>query len=290
MRILVTGHRGFVGSHFYSELADGNEICGVDITELGSDCIDFFRQIDVSFDLAIHCAATVGGRSTIDGSPLAVATNLALDALYFRWLERTQTSRAIYFSSSAAYPVTKQGKKATPLAESLIDPYKPAPADQTYGMVKLVGERLADEARAAGVNVLVVRPFSGYGTDQSLDYPFPTFIERAARRDDPFEIWGDGKHTRDFIHIDDVVAATLKLLDDDVQGPVNLGTGYETSFDDLAAMVCEQMGYEPEFKHLTDAPTGTTPRRVADVTLLHEHYTPKVTLEEGIGRALAARL
>jgi nucleoside-diphosphate-sugar epimerase len=133
--------------------------------------------------------------------------------------------------------------------------------------------------------VHIFRPFSGYGTDQDDTYPFPAYIARAAGRCDPFDIWGDGEQTRDFIHIDDIVAAVLTAIDQDVRGPVNLGTGRPTSFNELAALVASQVGYQPEARHVLDKPVGPE-WRVADTTSMEEFFTPSVCLEDGIRRAL----
>jgi nucleoside-diphosphate-sugar epimerase len=294
MRVLITGHRGFVGRHLHRAFEErGDTVYGVDILD-GDDALDFFRQPRGNdFDLAVHCAAVIGGRAGIDGTPLAVATNLALDAWFFRWLQQSGTPQAVYFSSSAAYPANLQNDLARPvrLREDMI---RGAAAnigrpDATYGWAKLAGEMLADHARAAGHRVLVVRPFSGFGTDQSTDYPFPSFIRRAILREDPFEIWGDGGQVRDWIHIDDVGAAVLALLAAGDDGPVNIGTGRAITFNELAALVIAQVGkgYRPEIKHLPGQPTGVA-YRVADPTQLHRHYMPRVSLEEGIRRALAS--
>ena len=286
MRVLLTGHRGFVGRHLQAALeARGDHVVGVDLVE-GNDALDFFRDDNTRFDLAIHCAAIVGGRASIDGSPLGVGTNLALDAWYMRWLVRTGTPRAVFFSSSAAYPVDLQKPgDVHKLAEDDIDLRYPEKPDATYGLAKLVGENLAQYAEAEGCRITTLRPFSGYGEDQDEAYPFPAFIRRARERQDPFEIWCDGSSTRDWIHIDDLIGATLALLDADVTGPVNLGWGRPTSFDDLARIVCTAAGYRPQLKHRTDAPQGVH-HRVSDPSRMLNHYVPTVTLEEGVRRAL----
>ncbi|WP_458089478.1 NAD-dependent epimerase/dehydratase family protein [Streptomyces malaysiensis] len=288
MRVLLTGHRGFVGRHLHAALQDrGHYVVTVDLAN-GHDALDYFRTADTRYDLAFHCAAVVGGRASIDGSPLGVATNLALDAWYMRWLARTKTPRAVFFSSSAAYPVElQQPGEVRRLREDDIDLDNPRQPDATYGLAKVTGERLARYAEAEGCRVHVFRPFSGYGEDQALDYPFPSFIQRAKRRDDPFEIWGDGSSTRDWIHISDLIGATLAAVDQDVTGPVNLGTGRATSFDQLAHMVTEAAGYRPELKHLAAAPQGVH-HRVCDPTRMLDYYQPRVSLEEGIARALEA--
>ncbi|MFH9812469.1 NAD-dependent epimerase/dehydratase family protein [Streptomyces olivaceus] len=291
MRVLLTGASGFVGRHLHQALADrGDDVFALDLRPTpgvqAGDALDFFRHDDTRFDLAIHCAAIVGGRASIDGSPLGVATNLALDSWYMRWLVRTGTPRAVYFSSSAAYPVElQQPGDVRKLYEEDIDLDQPEQPDATYGWAKLTGEKLARYAEAEGCRILVPRPFSGYGEDQDEAYPFPAFARRARERQDPFEIWGSGDSTRDWIHVDDLVGATLALLDADVTGPVNLGWGRATSFNDLARIMCAEAGYRPALKHRHDAPQGVH-HRVSDPSRMLDHYTPTITLEEGVRRAV----
>jgi nucleoside-diphosphate-sugar epimerase len=160
--------------------------------------------------------------------------------------------------------------------------------DQLYGWAKLTGENLAHRARQEGLKVSVVRPFSGYGSDQDPSYPFAAFIDRAVNREDPFVIWGDGSQVRDFIHIDDIVRASMVMCERGIDGPVNLGTGRAVSMTELAGMVCRQEGYQPEFKYRPEAPRGVS-YRVSDSTRLREFWVPEVSLERGIACALAWR-
>lgn len=296
MKILITGHMGFVGSHFRRALSDPcNEIHYVDKRD-GLTAQAFFNNPIVHgnerYDLVIHLAAMVGGRAKIDGDPLAIAENLAIDSDMFRWAIRTKQPRIVYYSSSAAYPVCLQrpngyeGRYPVRLVEEDISLDYLQKPDQTYGWAKLTGEVLAEHAAAAGIRVHIFRPFSGYGEDQALDYPFPSFIDRARRRDNPFQIWGDGTQKRDFIHIDDIVNATLEAVKQDVHGPISLGTGRATSFIELASMVTGAAGYHPMLDLLTDKPVGCH-TRVADPAKMLSFYTPKVSLEEGIRRALS---
>ena len=298
MRALVTGHRGFIGRHITRVLEDaGYRVSGADIAD-GDDARDCFRYDSTRFDVAVHCAAVVGGRAVIEGAPLDLAVNLELDAAFFAWAERTRPGRAVYLSSSAAYPVRLQTLEwldhhgPTRLAEHYINltqwgktgDWSP---DALYGWCKLTGEHLALLARDAGVTVSIVRPFSGYGADQADCYPFPALAGRAARREDPFVIWGSGDQVRDFIHVDDICAAIMTMISEGIDGPVNLGTGRAASMRDLAGLMCAAAAYEPEFRPLPGKPSGVA-YRVADITRMSEFFTPKVSLEEGVARALAS--
>lgn len=299
MRALVTGDRGFVGRHLRSALEGrGYEVRGVDIVDpdYPEDCRKFFRESDDRFDLIVHCAAVVGGRSMIDGEPLKLAAeDLSIDAEMFRYALRTRPGRVVYFSSSAAYPVGLQGETARrPLRESdiTLDGQVFGTPDATYGWVKLTGERMAFEANKEGIPTHVFRPFSGYGSDQALDYPFPAIVLRALqhRADDPFFVWGHPDSTRDWVHIDDVVGAVLAHLDGDVYGPANICTGVATSFSSLAKAALAAAG-RPEVEVIGDRskPMGVF-HRVGDPERMREVYEPVITIARGIEMAIAAGL
>ncbi len=281
MKVLITGDKGFVGRYFYEYLyvLFGSDVLGIDIKD-GYDCRTFFKKSEETFDLVIHLAAIVGGRETIEGRPLAVADNFSIDAEFFQWCMRTKPKKIVYFSSSAAYPTYYQVEgNQRKLREDMAD-FSSKP-DMTYGWSKMVGEYLASFVE----NVHIFRPFSGYGTDQDLSYPFPMYIERARNKENPFEVWGPGTQTRDFIHIHDIVEAVMKAVREGIYGPINLGWGRETSFLQLAEMVTYYAGYNPEIVTRPDKPVGCM-HRVADATKMWEFYVPKITLEEGIERAM----
>jgi nucleoside-diphosphate-sugar epimerase len=299
MRALITGDRGFLGRHFSAELKRrGWEVYGLDTkASSAQDCRAYFRH-DVHtwstarshFDLVVHCAAVVGGRETIENDPLATAESLSIDAEMFRWAAVARPGRVLYFSSSAAYPVDLQGEfdrdRGTNLHEDSLmigNGYEIALPDEIYGWSKVTGELLADRLRRAGVPVTVVRPFSGYGSDQDDTYPFRAILERVKRREDPLEIWSDG--VRDWIHVDDVVAGALEVVADGTEQPVNLCTGRPTSFTALARLMAVAAGYEPAIHVLADKPAGVA-YRVGDPERMAHFYIPQVGLEQGIVRAL----
>ena len=282
-RALITGDKGFVGRHFSRYLdARSWDVTGIDLVD-GVDCIDFFRT-DTSarpFDLVLHCAANVGGRQRIDNAPVWIARNLATDQAYFEWLSRARPRSAVYFSSSAVYPVQFQKQAGNVLQEYSAGYAGQSEPDAMYGWAKLTGELMAQHYTG---NLTVVRPFSGYGTDQDICYPFPAFVRRAAGHIDPVPIWGDVDSTRDWIHIDDIVRATMALVESETCGPINLCTGRATSFLELAQMMAWAAGYSPEYSPRSDMPTGCF-SRVGSTERLRRVYEPTISIEEGIDRA-----
>lgn len=305
----MTGAAGFLGRHFTAELERrGWDVERCDLRMLiqpgrveYANALLLFASSETRFDLVVHAAAWEPHRAAIDAKPAGHVYNQLLDAAMFNWAIRTGQGRVLYLSSSAAYPVDLQryGVEVTALgdawprylpslgalSESAIDLATAREPDSTYGWVKLTGERLAVSARAAGLPVTVVRPFSGYGEDQAEDFPFGAFIGRAKRGEDPFPLW-NADAVRDWVHVDDVVNGALAVVESGTDEPVNLCTGIGTSCGDLAAMVAKVAGYAPEFQPQGDKPAGVA-YRVGDPTRLRKYYTPRVTLADGIARALA---
>lgn len=303
MRVLITGAAGFLGRHFVRHhLEAGDEVLAVDDLSNASappfpfiqlDAAEAFRLEPGPFDWVYHFAAPVGGRTRIDGDPLFNADSLRLDSELFRAAARglvTPDGVVVYPSSSAVYPVWAQtAENFYPLKEEMVDPAEVhwgAP-DQMYGFTKLAGEYLAWKAAGYGVNTLCIRPFSGYGEGQSLDYPVPSLVYRALRGDDPIVVWGPGTQTRDFIHVEDLVRGTVARLESGVRGyrVLNLGSGMPTSFEQVAIMAADIVGYTPYILPQPDKPVGVM-HRYCDPTEMLRYYTPRISLRDGLKRVL----
>jgi nucleoside-diphosphate-sugar epimerase len=299
VRALVTGSAGFVGRHMVKALTShGWQVDGCDLRhartawrvnalDVFAARVEHYRHV---YDLVVHCAYHVGGRAAIDGKPSYLALNLQLDASLFAWATRTGQQRVLYFSSSAAYPVYLQTRQnammGTRLSEDDISLDAVEQPDARYGWAKLTGERLAQAAAESGLAVHVVRPFSGYGSEQDLCYPFPAIVQRVRDRGD-LSVWGPPGQSRDWIHIDDVVGGALAVVDADERRPVNLCTGEATEFGVLANKIAVAARRRAQkVTYLQDRPTGVA-YRIGDPTRMRTLYQPLVTLDEGIARALA---
>ena len=312
-KALVTGGCGFVGRHFVKWLLDHEyHVTVVDDLSTGlapdkwppklrtsiqnsdniifhfADFRDFAKESSADYDLIVHLAAVVGGRMMIEGDPLKVATDLAIDATLFNWVvkQRPLPRKVLYFSSSAVYPISEQtANQNYPLVESLVrfDEATLGVPDMTYGWSKLTGEFLAQyAAKKYDLDVVIYRPFSGYGEYQDFTYPFPSIIRRVARKESPIVVWGSGNQLRDFIYIEDCVEAVFASASRLQPGEaVNLGSGVGTSFFQLAELACKVIGHDAKIISDASKPEGVF-ARVGNCERMFQYYLPVTSLEKGI--------
>jgi GDP-L-fucose synthase len=256
-------------------------------TFINKDCREYFKyENQEKFNLIIHLAAIVGGRSTIENSPIDVGEDLAIDAEMFKWAIKNRPDKIVFFSSSAAYPIKyqKDDEKKSKLSEDMINFNSDdiGIADLTYGWSKLTGEYLAKLAHEKyGLNIVCYRPFSGYGEDQNVAYPFPSIINRVLNKESPINIWSNTY--RDFVYIEDVIDCLLKTMDLITDGSsINIGTGIGTSFKELVEKMCKLYNHDAPINILSNKPTGVF-YRVSNINYSESlGYTPKTTLDEGI--------
>lgn len=303
-RVLVTGAAGFLGRWFVRHhWAQGDFVFGVDnlsgvdsdwpdelpgTNRLEIDAADYFTGTKSQYDIAYHFAAPVGGRVKIEGDPLFNADSLRTDSAFFRWAVG-RVGIAVYPSSSAVYPTQLQEGWGTTLSEDMFHPGNVtwgAP-DEMYGFTKLAGELLAYKAENYGLNTLCIRPFSGYGEGQSLEYPVPSILARAKDRQSPIAVWGTGLQQRDFVHVEDLVGATVARLDAGIHGyqSMNICSGAGTTFNDVARRAMQIVGYSTSIRNDTSKPSGVSSRR-GDPTLMLRYYLPTVSLDAGLARVL----
>jgi nucleoside-diphosphate-sugar epimerase len=164
------------------------------------------------------------------------------------------------------YPVSLQTRQNSKLLhegfQSARNPTWLLP-DELYGFAKLAGEFMAQKAADKhGLSTLVIRPFTGYGPGQSMDYPVPSILRRALLQEDPLTVWGSGDQRRDYVYVTDIVGATMARVEAGVEGVevMNISSGYGVPIQDLAASAAKLVGYEPQIVADPSKPEGVFAR------------------------------
>lgn len=269
---------------------------------LQTDFRDFTRQMLINpsllrqkyhlpfqgFHDIYHFAAYVGGRMSIENDPLSIAQNLSIDADFFYWISKQVPKRILYPSSSAAYPIDLQKEAtATALKEEDIDFNQLRKPDLLYGWTKLTGEYLAQlAAKHYGISIACVRPFSGYGEDQDLNYPIPAIVNRFVNKEDPLIVWGSGEQSRDFVYIEDILDAMELAIDRVTDGSaINIGSGQAVSFLNIIQVLSKITGHHPYIQPQLKKPIGVFSRFGNSKFATNKlSWNPKVSLEEGLRR------
>lgn len=213
MRFLITGHMGFVGRNLVKRLRDNPEGHSLLLTEqFHAGCIEDKNSHYGNFDVIVHLGANIVNVDDRKKIGIKAYNDIVLDMNVCKYVENHPPNKAFIVMSSCA-----------------ID----RPEDP-YCTVKTTLESFARNLHSQGVPVVILRPFSGYGPDQSPEYPFRAILDRIIDRQDPLTVWG-GSQVRDWIHIDDIVDAIIYAIDGFPRGtPIQIGTGYGTSIVDLA--------------------------------------------------------
>lgn len=260
MRALITGHEGFVGRHLLPKLAKAR------YEVHGTENVDEFlrsRLAGGKWDVVIHLAANIVNVHDRGKIGMRAFDDLELDLKVCKWLESNPPLKVFVAMSSCALDFPE-------------DP---------YCMVKITLESFAQCLHKQGVPIVILRPFSGYGADQSLEYPFPAILGRAQAREDPLIVWG-GTQVRDWVHIEDLTDAIVHGIDHFPRGvPVQIGTGIGTDFFRLAKMMADTVGYSPKISGDTTK-QSSSPRRVADTALAQKFgWRARISLRQGIDLA-----
>ena len=317
-KILITGGAGFVGRYFTKYFLDQKyEVHVVDnITQYTGarepnnwplfipldyknfifhkqDCRDWFISNFIDdFDYVLHLAAMVGGRMMIEKNPIAVSDDLSIDSHFWQWAVKSKPKKILTFSSSACYPIIYQKKENYKLlSEDLVNfDQSIGVPDLTYGWAKLTSEYLGKIAyKNYGIKSVVYRPFSGYGKDQDMNYPFPSICKRILTNlsSKTIQVWGTGDQMRDFIHIEDCVKGVISTMDKiDDGSAINLSTGKLTSFKEFVKLGCSILGFETEVVGTSDKPEGVFARG-GDTKLQNDlGFFANVEFKSGIEEAL----
>lgn len=253
------------------------------------DLTDFEQTLEATrgCDSLVACVGYTSGLGAKQGAPTAgIGPNLAMHANVLEAIRIHGMRRAVILSSGTVYQDSAQ-----PLAEDDLDcNLDPPDANLFVGHVNRVIEQLSRSyQRRFGLDIAILRPSSIYGPHDHFDSPrshvVPSLIRRALSAESPFRIWGAPHITRDFVYVDDVVDAALKVLNDPAQcDPLNVG-GVAASIDELARLVLKAVGLQAEIMYDSQMPIGAV-RREFDSRRYRDRYPSalRTPLAEGLER------
>jgi len=303
MQYVITGAAGFLGFHLATRLlTDGHRVIGLDnfhsgseanIAELARHERFSFRQHDVVDRYDIPCDAVCNlacpaSPPHYQRDPVYTARIAFLGTLHALENAERHHARMLQASTSEIYgdPLVH------PQTEDYCGNVDPLSPRACYDEGKRLGETLcADFHRTGRTDGRVARIFNTYGPNMRRDdgRVVTNFIDQALRGE-PLTVYGDGRQTRSFCYVDDLVEGLVRLLAVECNpGPVNLGNPVEVSVRELAEEVRLQIGadlpivYEP-------MPVGDPRRRRPDIGKARrvlDNWEPKVPLSEGLARTIA---
>ncbi|MFM0647661.1 GDP-L-fucose synthase [Paraburkholderia bryophila] len=292
-RIFVAGHRGMVGSALMRKLTAAGYPNVITRSHAELDLTDqaavqrFFETERI--DVVLLAAARVGGILANATRPAEfIYQNLVIEANVIHAAYRAQVERLVFFGSSCIYP--KQCPQ--PIREEYLLTSPLEPTNDAYAIAKIAGVKLCDAYnRQYNTQYVALMPTNLYGPNDNYDlassHVLPALLRKAheARLSGAasLTVWGSGTPRREFLHVDDLAAATLFMLEHNVtEGLFNVGVGEDLSIRELAECICKVVGFEGELVFDASKPDGT-PRKLLDVSRLAQMgWRATIGLEEGI--------
>ncbi|MCB2051529.1 MAG: GDP-L-fucose synthase [Novosphingobium sp.] len=301
MRIYVAGHNGMVGSAIARKLqAQGGEVitrtrAELDLTEQAA--VREFFQCE-RLDAVVLAAAKVGGILANDTYPAEyIFENLAIETNVIHEAYSAGVTRLLFLGSSCIYPrMAKQ-----PMSESALLTGALEPTNEPYAIAKIAGIKLCESYnRQYGTDYRSVMPTNLYGPGDNFhpenSHVLPALIRRFHEAVEnsvgEVTIWGTGAPRREFLHVDDMAAASIFVFGlppeqyaahvKPMLSHINVGTGEDIAIADLARMIADVVGFEGRIVFDTSMPDGA-PCKLLDVSRLRDMgWTSSIPLRTGI--------
>jgi UDP-glucuronate decarboxylase len=297
-RVLVTGGAGFLGSHLCDRLIErGSEVICVDNFFTGNQrnvahligrpgfelmrhdvTLPLFVDVDRIFNLACPASPV-----SYQHDPVQTTKTSVLGAINMLGLAKRMNARILQASTSEVYG----DPEVHPQPESYWGRVNPIGPRSCYDESKRCAETLFfDYHRQHRLHIKVARIFNTYGPRMHPQdgRVVSNFIVQALRGED-LTIYGDGRQTRSFCYVDDLVEGLLRLMDSPVEftGPVNLGNPVECSMLELAERVLQQVGGASRLS-FRGLPQDDPKQRQPDITLARRalDWEPRVALQDGL--------
>lgn len=289
LKILVLGHKGFLGSHLVLYLRK----LGLDVKTVSrdKDLTDYNNVVSVTrgVDWCFNFAADMGGIGYFSNQNYyPPINNFLIDLNVLRACEHNKVKRLFYPSSACAYSIYLMNE-GYQLSEHMLD--YPSEPDQMYGWEKLTMIKLM---RNSPVDCRVGILHTIYGEGQAFDgnkakFP-PQMAYKAVQavKSGEIEVWGDGSQTRTFLYVLDALEKVMRvMMEDKYWGEVNIGSDQEVSVNEVVRLCCSILNIKPKIKYDKTKPTGPK-RRLCSNAKFYKHYGDwdEITLEEGFTRLI----
>ncbi|WP_454727098.1 MULTISPECIES: GDP-L-fucose synthase family protein [Cupriavidus] len=291
--IFIAGHNGMVGSALlrrlraagYRNLVTRGR-AELDLTDQGA-VHRFFA--DEGIDVVLLAAARVGGILANALRPVNfLYENLVIETNVIHAAHQAGVGRLVFFGSSCIYPrdcpqpIREESLLSGPLERT----------NEAYAIAKIAGLKLCEAYnRQYGTRYVSLMPTNLYGPNDNYDlatsHVLPALVAKAwsaVREGAPsLQIWGTGTPRREFLHVDDLAAATLFVLEHGVaEGVFNVGTGIDLPIRELAERICRVAGFRGGLVFDTTKPDGTPSKRLDVSRLAQLGWQPAIGLDEGL--------
>ena len=293
-RVWVAGHRGMVGSAVARRLA--SEDC--EVLEAGRETLDLRDQAAVFAwlgdrrpDLIVLAAAKVGGIHANDAYPGAfLYDNLAIQTNVIEGARRADVGKLVFLGSSCIYP--KLAPQPIPEDALLTGPLEPT--NEWYAIAKIAGIKQCQAYRRQyGLDYVAAMPTNLYGPGDNYhpanSHVIPALLRKAHEAKtagaDELVVWGSGTPLREFLHVDDLADAVVRIARDySAEQHINVGSGEEVAIRALAELICAAVGFGGKLRFDASKPDGT-PRKLMDSSRLAAlGWKPRIGLAEGLAR------
>jgi len=295
LRVMVSGGAGFIGSHLCERLLrDGHDVICLDNFFTGSKknishlnvelvrhdiTIPYLAEVDIIFNLACPASPVAYQKN-----PVQTINTSLVGAINMLNLAVKTGAKILQASTSEVYG----DPNCHPQPESYFGNVNPIGIRSCYDESKRCAETLfMDYHRQFGVDIRIVRIFNTYGPRMAKDdgRVVSNFIVQALNGE-PLTIYGDGKQTRSFQYIDDLIEGLLIVLNSDIHTPVNLGNPVEFTMIELARLVIEMTGSKSELV-FRDLPGDDPRQRKPDITLAQSlGWNPVIPLKTGLKKTI----
>jgi GDP-L-fucose synthase len=241
--------------------------------------------------VVILAAAKVGGIKVNNDYPVEfLLDNLRIQNNAIRSAHQAGVRKLLFLGSSCIYPKLAP----QPIPESALLTGLLEPTNEAYAIAKIAGIKLCQAyAREYTAKFISVMPTNLYGPNDNFDLETSHVLaallrkahEAKTRNEGKLVVWGTGEPRREFLHVDDLAAACLLLLEKyDSPEIINIGCGEDVTVHELARLICDVVGFDGELVWDKTKPDGT-PRKLLDVTKIRKlGWQPTIQLREGIAQ------